>query len=193
MPSWSSSGMYRGDQSTGGLLRIQVCTSSSRHSLSPPPNPPTHQTRILQSRKTGEMAKRRGKGREWKRMGGNGGGGGMGHGMAHRMGVMEGCGRMWLRKMGQKWGKNERKMGEKWDKIPIFHSPIFPIFPEVKDLPLSSLGKNQLRTLTDAKMGFFATHRHSPPRQLLAAGIPCVHRGAQLKILLLPDRIDDTH
>ena len=58
-------------------------------------------------------------------------------------------------------------MGEKWDEIPIFHSPIPPISPEDEDLPHSSLRKNQPTALTDGKMGFFATHRHSPPRGLV--------------------------
>ena len=60
--------------------------------------------------------------------------------------------------MGERW----RKMGEKWDISP---RPIFPILPEVEDLPLSSLCKDQLTALTDGKMGIVATHRHSPPAQ----------------------------
>ena len=44
-------------------------------------------------------------------------------GMAHGMWVVEGCGRMWLRKMG------EGDVGEKWDETPIFYGPMFPIFP----------------------------------------------------------------
>ena len=80
---------------------------------------------------------------------------------------MEGCGGVWLRKKGQKQQENGRKMGGKWDKIPIFHSPPFPIFPEVKDLPHSPLCENRLTALTDGKMGSFATHRHSPPRRLV--------------------------
>ena len=59
-----------------------------------------------------------------------------------------GCGGMWLRKMGQ-------KMGEKWDKIPSFHSPIFPVVSEVKGLCHSSFCGNQLTALTNRKM---ATH-----------------------------------
>ena len=53
-----------------------------------------------------------------------------------------------------------RKMGEKWDKKKIFH---IPIFPEVEDIPYSSLCKNQLSALTNGKMGILATHGH-PPR-----------------------------
>jgi len=61
------------------------------------------------------------------------------------------------------WGIWLRKMGEKWDEIPMFHSPIFPIFPEVEHLPLSSLCKHQHTTLTNGKMGLLPltdTHRH---------------------------------
>ena len=38
-----------------------------------------------------------------------------------------GCGGLW-RDVVEGTG---RKMGEKWDEIPIFDSPIFPMFPEV--------------------------------------------------------------
>ena len=58
------------------------------------------------------------------------------------------CGGMWL-----------RKMGEKWDELPTFHNPIFP---EVEDLPHSSLCKHQLTTLTNGKWGIFATHQPPP-------------------------------
>ena len=54
-------------------------------------------------------------------------------------------------------------MGQKWHEIPIFHSSISPIFPEVED----SLVKNQLTALADGKIGIFATHQHSPLRQLV--------------------------
>ena len=53
------------------------------------------------------------------------GGGGLA-GIAHGMWVMEGCGGMRLMKMGGKW--------EKRDEIPIFHSPILPIFRKSKTL-----------------------------------------------------------
>ena len=73
---------------------------------------------------------------------------------------MAGCG-------GGRWGKIGRKVGEKWeerDEIPIFHSPIFPSFPEVEDLPHRSLCNTQVTALTDGKMGSWAplidTHRH---------------------------------
>ena len=60
----------------------------------PPLNSPTHQSRILESGKMGGM-----------------GGGGDGEivGIAHRMSVVEGCGGMPLRKMGQKWDKTGHK------------------------------------------------------------------------------------
>ena len=56
-------------------------------------------------------------------------------------------------------------MGRRWDDIPLFHSPISLTFPEVEDLPHSSLCKTQPTALTDGKTGMFATHRHSPPRR----------------------------
>ena len=81
-------------------------------------------------------------------------------GRAHRMCVVEGCGGMRFRKMGQKWQGNRRKMGRKY---PFFTVPCFLILPEVKDLPNNSLCKNQLTALTDGKIGTFVTH--SPPRR----------------------------
>ena len=68
---------------------------------------------------------------------------------------------MWLRKMGE-------KMGQNWDEILIFHSPISPIFPEVEDLPHTSLCKNQLTALTDEKKN--GNVCHSPTRTATAAG-----------------------
>ena len=64
--------------------------------------------------------------------------------------------------MGRMGEEKWRKWGE-WDEVPIFHSPIFPIFPGVEDLPHSSLCKNQVTALTDGKLGFLpltATHCH---------------------------------
>ena len=52
-------------------------------------------------------------------------------------------------------------------EITISHSPIFPIFLEVEDLPHNSLCKNQLTAPTDRKMGFFFCH---PPT--LCATVP---------------------
>ena len=75
--------------------------------------------------------------------------------IAHGMLVVEGCGRMWLRKMGGKW--------RKWAKYPFFKVPFSPFFrrskifhsaPFVKmRLPHSPTGKWEFLPLTD-------THRH---------------------------------
>ena len=69
--------------------------------------------------------------------GGKRGGGGDGKiaGIAHWMWVV-------VEENGTKMGEK----GEEWEKIPICHSPIFPIFPEVEDLPHSSLCNNQLNS-----------------------------------------------
>ena len=45
-------------------------------------------------------------------------------GIAHGVLVADGCG-----------GVSSKEMGEKWHKMPIFHSPMFPPFPEIEDLP----------------------------------------------------------
>ena len=92
-------------------------------------------------------------------------------GIAHGVWVVEGCGAM-----------RERKLGVKWDEIPIFHSPISPIFPEVNDLPPSSLCKHQRTALTDGKMRTFATHQHSPPQRMPAHA----HRTQPLSATLSP-------
>ena len=92
-------------------------------------------------------------GGKWGDMGGNGGD--IGHSIQD-----VGCGGLWRDVVE----KNGAKMGEKWDETPIFQSPPFPIFPEVEDIPKSSLCKNELTALTNGKKGIFATHRHSPPR-----------------------------
>ena len=113
--------------STRWLIR-QDTDHRSRHPHSPPRNSPTHQTRIFKSEKMGEMGRKGGgDGGKWEEWGG----GDSGH--STRDVGCEGCSGMWL-----------RKMGGKWDKIPTFHSSIFPIFPEVEDLPHSSLCKNHL-------------------------------------------------
>ena len=73
--------------------------------------------------------------------------------------------------MRDEWEKNgtkhERRMGEKRDETPMFHSPISPIFPEVKDLPHRSTCTNQRTALADGKGGVFATPQHSLPRRLV--------------------------
>ena len=100
---------------------------------------------------------------EMEKNGGEMGGNGELAGIAHGVWVVEGCGVMWSRKMGQ----NGTTLGEKWHEIPIFHSSISPMFPEVEDPLHSSLCRNQFTALTDGKMGMFATHRHSPPQRLV--------------------------
>ena len=65
---------------------------------------------------------------KWRKTGGNAGKWGIA-GIAHGTWAVKVCGGMWL-----------RKMGRKWDEMPIF-SPISPVFPEVEDLPQSSLPK----------------------------------------------------
>ena len=75
-----------------------------------------------------------------------------------------GCGRDVVEENGT---KNGRKMREKRGKIPIFHSPISPIFPEVKDFPHSSLCKNINSPHSLMENGVLATHGHSPPRRLV--------------------------
>ena len=44
-----------------------------------------------------------------------------------------GCGGFW---------RHGTKLGEKWDEIPVFHSPILPIFLEVKVIPHSYICKS---------------------------------------------------
>ena len=66
---------------------------------------------------------------------------------------------MWLGNMGQ----NGTKMG----RDTHFSQSHFPDFRKVEDLPCTSLCQTQLTTLTDGKMGPFATHRHSPPKWLV--------------------------
>ena len=145
---------------------------SYTHPRSPPPNSSTHQTQILESGKMGEMG---GNGKKWKmeenrRKWGKWvwGVGGIG-GRAHGMWVVEGCGGMWLRKMGE-------NMGEKWDQRPIFHGSIFPIFPEVEDLPHSphsvkySLGQKHRRKQHAASKVAEMVHTPTPVHA------PRVHR-----------------
>ena len=77
-------------------------------------------------------------------------------GVAHEMRVVEGCGGMSLRKMGQKREANERKMGQN-SYFSEFH---FPNSPAGRRSSPRSLCKHQLTALTAGKMGFSATHRH---------------------------------
>ena len=82
-------------------------------------------------------------------------------GIACGMWVVEGCGGMWLRKMGE----NGRKMGGKWDEIPIFYSPISPIFLELKIFPTVPFVKLAHR-IHRQKNGIFC---HSPTLTATAA------------------------
>ena len=68
------------------------------------------------------VGKSGGNGRKWGKMG-VGGWGNSGRGTR-----IVGCGGLW-RDVVEENGEN----GRKWDEIPIFHSPISPIFPEVED------------------------------------------------------------
>ena len=68
---------------------------------------------------------------------------------------MEGCGGRWLREMGEKGEKNRGK----WDETPIFHSPTFPIPPEVEDRPHSSLC-----TMPSISLFPSTTTCHNPPQ-----------------------------
>ena len=71
-----------------------------------------------------------GKWGKWGQMGGNGGKwGNSGHSTRD-----VGCGGLW-RDVVEENGTKMGEMGEKWDEIPIFHSPLFPIFPGVEDVP----------------------------------------------------------
>ena len=54
--------------------------------------------------------------------------------------------------------ENGRKLGGKWGKKGKKISPSH--FPEVKDLPHRSNGKNQLTALADRTMRIFATRQH---------------------------------
>ena len=84
-------------------------------------------------------------------------------GIEHEMWVVEGCGGVWLKKMGLKWDKNGGTMGEKWDEIPILtvqfppfflRSKIFATVPFIKiSVPHSPTEILDFLLLTD-------THRH---------------------------------
>ena len=79
------------------------------------------------------------------------------------------------------------------DEIPIFHSPIFPMFPDVEDLPLSSLCMNQLTALNGGKKpGITATHGHSRPwrpvRRLEHCAPPDINNASDWEEALLRPR-----
>ena len=110
---------------------------------------PTHRTRILGAGKMGKMGEMENIGGEWGRNGEM-------VGIAHGTWVVEGGGGVWL-----------RKMGGNGTKCPFFTVPLSPIFRRSQIFPHNSTCKTQLTALTDGKMGFFATHRHPPPRRLV--------------------------
>ena len=90
---------------------------------------------------------------EWGGGWGEWGGGGRAHGMW----VAEGCG-----------GMRVSEMGGKWDGLPIFHSPISPIFPEFEDLPPSPVpfGKRSAPPSLTAKWTSLPpTDTPRPPRR----------------------------
>ena len=110
----------------------------------------------------------------WKRgkWGGKWEGNGEIVGIAHGMWVVEGCGGMWLRKMGGTWEKNGTKQS-------FFAVPFSPFFPGSKMFPTIPFVKNQLTALTDRKVGIFATHRHSAPRRPVQMLESSTHDAAQ--------------
>ena len=89
--------------------------------------------------------------------------------IAHGMWVVEGCGGICLREMGEDWEKKGTKWdkmgqnGTKWDKIPIFLGTILPIFPEVEDLPtvpFVTISSPHSPTEKWASLPLTDTHRH---------------------------------
>ena len=95
--------------------------SDARPPRSAPPNPPTHQTRTLGRGEMGTAGERE------KNGGGGLGADGETWGTAPGMWVVEGCGRMWLRKMGRNWERNGRKWDEQGRKMG--RNTHFPHFP----------------------------------------------------------------
>ena len=62
-------------------------------------------------------------------------------GIAHRMWLVEGCGGMWLKKLGEKWEKNGSKMGRDTPFLTVPFCPFFrrsKIFPTVPFTKISS-------------------------------------------------------
>ena len=66
--------------------------------------------------------------------------------------------------VGEKW----EEMGEKWEERPIFHRPIYSIFPEVEDLPFAN---NEATAPTDGKTGNSPALQHSPPQRLVRTAV----------------------
>ena len=75
-------------------------------------------------------------------------------GIAHGMWILEGCGGMWLRKMGEK-----REGGR--DEIPIFTAPFVPFFLEVEGIPYrSQISSPHSQTEKWEVLPLTNTHRH---------------------------------
>ena len=102
-------------------------------------------------------------GGKWQKMEENGarlGGIGEISGIAHEMWVVEGCGGMRLRKMGQKWEKNGTK-------YPFFTVPPFPFFQRSKIFSTAPFVKISSTWEFSRTQRIFATHAHSPPQRLV--------------------------
>ena len=162
------------------------CTGTlplSRHPHSPPPNSPTHQTRIVEAGKMGKRERTGGEWGKWRKMGEMGETGEKwgSSGIAHRTWVVEGCGGMWwdvVEKNGTKMGENGRKMGRN-TYFPVAHRGriVGTFCRRSKIVPTVPFVKNQLTELTDGKMEIFATHRYSLPRRLADACLRDLHLG----------------
>ena len=113
----------------------------------------------------GEMEKNGG---GWGKMGGKETGG-KGGGDSQHSTQNAGCGGLWReveengRKMGEKWGGGWEENARKMERDTHFFTvPFSPFFRGLKTFPTVS-HKNEHTALSDGEMGFFATHRHSPP------------------------------
>ena len=118
----------------------------------------------------------RGGGGDWGGMGGIGGksgkGGEMGGGVAgiaQGMWGVEGCGGMWLRKMGHQKGENWEEKGRQMGRNIHFSQSHCPRFSGGRRTSPSRLCKHQPTARADGKLGLLATHRRSPPRRMLGA------------------------
>ena len=80
--------------------------------------------------------------------------------IAHGMGVVKGCGGMWLRNWGQKWGEKWEKNGTKY---PFFTAPFSPFFRRSKISPTVPFVRISPPPSQRDKWGFLPptdTHRH---------------------------------
>ena len=109
----------------------------------------------------GEMDRNGGKWGKWREMGG------VISGIAHGIWVVEGCGGMWLSKLGREWEKNGENNGRTRVRNTHFSQSLFSHVPGGRrSSPQSPLLK-PAHALTNEKMGLFATPGHSLPRRLL--------------------------